>query len=96
MSIKSRMERRAEKDIKISHRNLGTVNKNMVSIITPKGSVALFFSYNTLVGVDGTVSKNEWSKTTGKLLNFLQPDKSRRVPHEVVEATARRKLNEIL
>ena len=84
------------KDVKVGHRNLGTVNKNMVTISTEKGSTNLYFSYNTLVGVDGTVSKNEWSRTTGKLLNELQPDKKQRVPSEKVQEVARARLKAIL
>ena len=60
----------------ITHENLGTVNANKVTI----GNVDLYFSYNTLVAVDNVVSQNEWSRTTGKLLNTINPDKKSRVP----------------
>ena len=83
-------------DVVVGHRNPGTVNKNMVTISTDKGSVNLYFSYETLVGVDGTVAKNVWSKTTGKLLNELQPDKGSRVEPEVVLQKARERLKAIL
>lgn len=83
-------------DINVSLRNLGTVNKNEVIISTPKGSVNLYFSYETLVGVDNTISENIWSKTTGKFLNELQPDKSKRVPYEEVVKLAKEKLKSIL
>jgi hypothetical protein len=85
-----------EKEIDISLRNLGTVNKNRVTITTPKGSVDLYFNYSTFVAVDGLVSENQWSKTTGKLLNELQPDKKARVPNEEVLAKAQERLKAIL
>ena len=47
----------------------------------------LYFSYETCVafrGEDGKliVSENVWSKTTGKFLNELQPDKTVRLDYE--------------
>jgi hypothetical protein len=84
------------REIHIDHQNLGTVNKNKVRISTDKGSVDLFFSYNTIVAVDSTVSKNIWSVTTGKLLNQLQPNKSKRVPYNQVLKKAQSRLKEIL
>jgi hypothetical protein len=80
------------KDVNVSLRNLGTVSKNLVTISTDKGSVRLWFSYSTLVGVDGRASKNEWSRTTEKLLKEIEPDKSKRFPHKEIEKLARKKL----
>lgn len=82
--------------ITVSLRNLGTVNKNMVTIETEKGSVNLYFSYQTMVGVDNAVSENQWSRTTGKLLNELQPDKKKRIAYEEVLRTAKERLKSIL
>ena len=78
---------------KISLQNLGTANKNRVVISTSRGQFILYFSYETLVGVvywlydkDGSneketraVIENQWSTTTGKMLNELEPDKSKRI-----------------
>lgn len=83
------------KNIKVDFRNLGTENKNAVYISTDRGQVTLYFSYKTLVAVDGLVSENIWSKTTGKLLNELEPDKKRRVKHEEVLKEAQKRLNQI-
>lgn len=83
-------------DINISLDNLGTINKNCVTINTNKGSVNLYFSYETLVGVDGVCSVNNWSSTTGKLLNEIQPDKSKRIPHKELLKEAQRRLKKIL
>ena len=83
-------------DIKIEHRNLGTINKNAVFVSTNKGSVSLYFSYKTLIAVNNVVSKNIWSRTTGKFLNELEPDKSRRVEHKEVLREAQKQLKRVL
>ena len=82
--------------INVSLRNLGTVNKNRVTISSDKGSTDLYFSYETLVAVDEKVSENIWSRTTGKLLNELQPNKKMRVSHDEVERTAQKRLKNLL
>ena len=76
--------------------NLGTVNKNKVRICKGLKSVDLFFSYKTLVAVDNIVSVNKWSKTTGKLLNELQPHKEARVSHEYVLRKAQERIKAVL
>ena len=67
----------------IELKNLGTVNKNKVDIITDKGSFSLYFSYKTLVGIwyggHRAVIENLWSTTTGKSLNEIEPDKKKRL-----------------
>jgi len=83
-------------NINISLNNLGTINKNCVEISTNKGSVNLYFSYKTLVGVNGVCSVNDWGNTTGKLLNEIQSDKSLRVEHKEVLKIAQQKLKKIL
>lgn len=82
--------------INVTLDNLGTVNKNKVTISSGKGSVDLYFSYSTLVAVDNTVAENVWSTTTGKLLNELQPDKKLRVAYHEVLQKAQEKLQAIL
>jgi len=71
--------------------NLGTVNKNFVSIfyIDEKGNekkIGLYFSYSAIVGIEKDWQiyclKNYWSNTTGKLLNEIQPDKKQRLERE--------------
>lgn len=83
-------------NINISLNNLGTVDKNCVTISTNKGSVDLTFSYKTLVAVDGVCSVNDWGVTTGKLLNEIQPDKKERVEHSEVLEVAQRRLEKVL
>ena len=50
------------------------------------GDITLYFSYNTIVafsiGYKLTISENVWSNTTGKHLNFINPNKSIRTPYE--------------
>lgn len=83
-------------NIEIEHFNMGTPNKNSITIRKGGNSVQLYFSYATLVAVDGVVSQNEWSRTTGKLLNELNPDKKARVPHAEVLSVAQKRLKEVL
>lgn len=82
--------------MKVNLKNLGKINKNCVTISTDKGDVDLFFSYETIVGVDNVVSVNKWGNTTGKFLNELKPDKNKRVLHEEVLKTAENRLKKIL
>ena len=87
----------------ISLQNLGTINKNRIVLNTDKHNFIFYFSYETLVGIqywlydkDGretankrAVIQNQWSTTTGKLLNELEPDKKKRVkPAEFDEKVA--------
>jgi len=70
--------------MKVDLTNLGTVNKNSVVLTNDKGrSVEIVFSYQTPVVVIGMgrqlVHENDWSTTTGKLLNEYEPDKKARV-----------------
>lgn len=82
--------------IKVEHKNHGTINKNSVTISTQKGNVTLYFSYETLVGVNDCISENQWSNTTSKFLNELQPDKDKRQKHEFVLNEAKISLQYIL
>ncbi len=73
--------------------NLGTVNKNKVMI----GNLTLWFSYETIVAFShpstGFVCRqNDWSTTTGKLLNEICPKKENRIPGDDFKG----KLNELL
>ncbi len=60
------------------------------------GSMNFYFSYDTIVAFENGValycSENVWSTTTGKHLNWIQPDKKRRIPHEEFKV----KLTEVL
>lgn len=61
-------------------------NFNMVEV----GNLDLYFSYETVVAFRSpktglVISENVWSSTTGKHLNWINPDKDRRVKHEEFE-----------
>lgn len=91
--------------MQISHENMGTPNKNLVRISkNGKGTITLYFSYETPVcfelstpdGYQKATRENDWSVTTGKLLNELEPDKSKRIAgieFENLLALALEKLN---
>ena len=77
------------KNIKL--KNLGTVNKNLVTINRENRSpIYLYFSYETLVGVEANgqtlCTLNYWGPTTGKLLNEIEPDKNKRLTSGVFDA----------
>jgi hypothetical protein len=49
------------------------------------GNLTVYFSYRTPVafmypGKGLTIRANEWGSTTGKHLNWIDPDKSKRIP----------------
>ena len=84
--------------------NLGTVNKNKVKLTTNGGCITLYFSYETCVGfiaevvkngynITKCVRQNDWSKTTGKFLNELEPDHTKRVSSEEFERRLSKLLN---
>lgn len=77
--------------MQVTHSNLGTVNKNEVKLRKDNAFLIMTFSYETCVGfrlstpndwMEG-VHQNDWSTTTGKLLNELEPDKSKRLSADV-------------
>lgn len=82
--------------IEVNLSNMGTVNKNRVTLCNRDREVTLYFSYDTIVAVDGIVAENDWSRTTGKLLNELQPDKKKRVPYETVQKEIEERLKRLL
>ena len=81
--------------MEITHTNEGTINKNSVSIRTEHGTLNLYFSYETLIGVNGKVSVNNWSNTTGKFLNELEPDKKKRIEHDEILLIAEKELRNL-
>lgn len=74
--------------IKVYLKNDGTINKNRVTLETERGNLVLYFSYETIIGFvyagERVVCKNEWSKTTGKYLNEIEPNKENRVDSVVM------------
>ena len=76
--------------IQIYLKNLETINKNAVEFKTEKGEITLYFSYETIVSFEAHTEnefskatiKNYWGQTTGKLLNELEQDKTKRLERE--------------
>jgi hypothetical protein len=65
-----------------SSENYG-VNTLKISV----GTITFYYSYQTIVAYsdfeDGlTVCENAWGVTTGKHLNWINPDKSSRLPYD--------------
>jgi len=64
--------------------NLNTIkpNFNMIQI----NDTIFYFSYKTIIAMSDhnglKVSKNEWSNTTGRHLNYIDTDKSTRIDHD--------------
>ena len=63
-------------------------NYGMNTILLELKDIHLYYSYKTIVAyvdfVDGlTICKNDFSVTTGKHLNWISEDKSRRIPVDI-------------
>jgi hypothetical protein len=63
------------------------------------GDLILYFSYDTVIAFESpktflVVSKNYWSKTTGKHLNWISPNKKIRVASEEFERALKETLRE--
>lgn len=87
----------------ITLENLGTVNKNKVSFYDKSTGIAklrLWFSYETCVGYwyNGQIvcRVNDWSNTTGKLLNEIEPDKKKRIEGTIFEKQLDEIVNNII
>lgn len=65
-------------------------NYGVHTLCVDLGNLTLYYSYETIVAYsdpdDGLVcSKNQWTVTTGKHLNWIQPDKSKRFDPEAFD-----------
>jgi hypothetical protein len=61
----------------------GKVKANAFAVVS--GSIKLYVSYRTIIAFytnEGglVISENVWGTTTGKHLNWIDPDKSKRFP----------------
>jgi hypothetical protein len=56
------------------------------ALLVTMGSISIWFSYRTPVavtdGVEFFITENQWGPTTGKHLNWIDPDKSKRIPNQ--------------
>ena len=76
-----------------SYGNYTTSNYGAASKVSI-GRLTLYFSYETIVAFSipgGLIcSENVWSVTTGKHLNWIEPDKGKRVKSQVFEKALHR------
>lgn len=79
---------------KWNYGNYSSDNYGANSIVIELGSRTIYYSYDTIVAFRGTNSKgvyfnciikNYWSTTTGKHLNFINPDKKIRLSKDDFE-----------
>ena len=91
METNAQQESEKINKVNVDLKNLGTPNKNKVVLsVNGKGTLSLWFSYETIVSFavntpteyDNKTIVNLWSNTTGKLLNDCEPDKKKRVSEE--------------
>lgn len=80
-----------------SYGDYSSSNYGAHSLQVELGRLTLMFSYQTVVAFEdyekGLVcSENAWSTTTGKHLNWIQPDKKKRVKRAEFEAQLRERL----
>lgn len=73
----------------VTQRNY-TGNGRDNNIMVTVGSLSLWFSYNTVIAFQETgkpkvIRQNEWSTTTGKHLNAIDPDHSKRISGEAFQ-----------
>ena len=66
-----------EIDLKGTKPNYLRTTKNLYSHFVDDKE--LFFSYQTLVAIDNLISVNDWSRTTGRHLTWINPNKEIRV-----------------
>ena len=90
------MTQEENEKVEISLNNLGTINKNLVTIKKGVKEINLYFSYKTLVGINQYCIKNYWGNTTGKLLNEIEKDKSKRMDKEEFNIKASELLKVVL
>lgn len=86
-----------EKDsIKVKLENLGTINKNVVTICKKNTYLSLYFSYKTIIAFDKNglcfMTDKKFSMTTSKFQNELK----RKGFKEISEQEFQKKLSEVL
>ena len=73
-----------------SYGNYASSNYGAHSLRVSIGTLTLYFSYETVVAFKTCgrliCCKNVWTTTTGKHLNWIEPDKKQRVSYKGFEA----------
>ena len=81
----NRFAGRKVNNVKVSTWNYGNYSSDNYgsSRAVGVGSLTLYFSYRTVIafsdGADFAICQNRWGPTTGKHLNWVNPDKSLRI-----------------
>jgi len=70
-----------------SYGDYSSDNYGVNSLMVDLDTIRLYYSYKTIVAfytvqTGLVVCKNNWSVTTGKHLNWINPDKSKRVKYD--------------
>lgn len=74
----------------MNYGNYSSKNYGASTLMVRLAGLTLWYSYDTIVAFDSckhgfVISQNVWSTTTGKHLNWIDPDKKARVPHNQFE-----------
>lgn len=70
--------------------NYSSSNYGVHSLTVVAGEIQLWFSYKTCIAfftpeTGFVIRENDWGPTTGKHLNWIDDDKSKRVPSKVFQ-----------
>lgn len=75
--------------MKISHYYGNSASARGTNTLVESNDLSIYYSYNTIVAIKVknklTISKNIWGTVTGKHLNAIDRDKSKRVDNEVLQ-----------
>ena len=73
-----------------SYGNYSSSNYGAHCLVFNIGGLSVYFSYDTPVAFERpatglVIRQNDWGPTTGRHLNWISPDKDRRIPGEQFE-----------
>jgi len=75
--------------MKISHYYGNSTSSKATNTLIESGNISIYYSYETIIAVkvddELTISKNIWGSVTGKHLNTIDRDKSKRVENKVLQ-----------
>jgi len=75
--------------MKISHYYGNSVSAKANNTLIESDNISIYYSYETIIAIkvdnELTISKNIWGSVTGKHLNAIDSDKSKRVENEVLQ-----------
>jgi len=75
--------------MKMSHYYRNSVSSKVTNTLIESGNISIYYSYGTIIAIkvddELTISKNIWGTVTGKHLNTIDRDKSKRVENKVLQ-----------